>query len=78
MNWDEMEDLAMIFSPSSNPNAGKDFGTDYGMFTEWWFNYGWSVGGNCLQDLSGDGEWNFSLLDSTPNYIVTGESYTGK
>mgnify|MGYP000467386625 CR=1 FL=1 len=78
MNWDEMEDLAMIFSPSSNPNAGKDFGTDYGMFTEWWFNYGWAVGGNCLQDLSGDGEWNFSLLDSTPNYIVTGESYTGK
>ena len=78
MNWDEMEDLAMIFSPSSNPNAGKDFGTDYGMFTEWWFNYGWSVGGNCLQDLSGDGDWNFSLLDSTPNYIVTGESYTGK
>lgn len=78
MNWDEMEDLAMIFSPSSNPNAGKDFGTDYGMFTEWWFNYGWSVGGNCLQDLSGDGDWNFSLLDYTPNYIVTGESYTGK
>lgn len=78
MNWDEMEDLAMIFSPSSNPNAGKDFGTDYGMFTEWWFNYGWAVGGNCLQDLSGDGDWNFSLLDSTPNYIVTGESYTGK
>ena len=78
MNWDEIEDLAMIFSPSSNPNAGKDFGTDYGMFTEWWFNYGWSVGGNCLQDLSGDGDWNFSLLDYTPNYIVTGESYTGK
>lgn len=78
MNWDEIEDLAMIFSPSSNPNAGKDFGTDYGMFTEWWFNYGWAVGGNCLQDLSGDGDWNFSLLDSTPNYIVTGESYTGK
>lgn len=78
MNWDEMEDLAMIFSPSANPNAGKDFGTDYGMFTEWWFNYGWSVGGDCLQDLSGEGEWNFSLLDSTPNYIVTGESYTGE
>lgn len=78
MNWDEMEDLSMIFSESSNPNAGKMFGTEYGMFTEWWFNYGWSVGGNCLQDLSGDGDWNFSLLDSTPNYIVTGESYTGE
>ena len=77
LNWDEMEDLAMIFS-SHNPNAGKTFGTEYGMFTEWWFNYGWSVGGNCLQDLSGDGDWNFSLLDSTPNYIVVSEDgYTG-
>ena len=37
MNWDEMEDLAMIFSVH-NPNAGKNFGTEYGMFTEWWFN----------------------------------------
>ncbi len=78
MNWDEMEDLAMIFSVH-NPNAGKNFGTEYGMFTEWWFNYGWSVGGNCLQDLSGNGDWNFSLLDSTPNYIVASESgYTGE
>ena len=77
MNWDEMEDLAMIFAPSTNPSATKDFGTEFGMFTEWWFNYGWSVGGNCLQDLSGNGEWNFSLLDPTPNYIVTGDSYTG-
>ncbi len=77
MNWDEIEDLAMIFSVH-NPNAGKNFGTEYGMFTEWWFNYGWSVGGNCLQDLSGDGDWNFSLLDATPNYIVVSEDgYTG-
>ena len=77
MNWDEMEDLAMIFAPGTNPNATTDFKTEFGMFTEWWFNYGWSVGGNCLQDLSGNGEWNFSLLDPTPNYIVTGDSYTG-
>lgn len=79
MNWDELEDLAMIFSAGSNAQATSKFGTDYGFFTEWWFNYGWSVGGNCLQDLSGDGEWNFSLLDSTPNYIVTAEAgYTGE
>ena len=80
MNWDELEDLAMLFSPSQNPSAKSQFGNqlEYGMFTEWWFNYGWSVGGNCLQDLSGNGDWNFSLLDSTPNYIVTGDSYTGE
>lgn len=78
MNWDETEDLAMIFSPSTNANATQIYGTEYGMFTEWWFNYGWSVGGNCLQDLSGNGDWNFSLLDSTKNYIVmSDEGYTG-
>ena len=77
MNWDEVEDLSMIFTPSYNPNAGKDFGTDYGYFTEWWFNYGWSVGGDCLTDLSGDGDWNFSLLDASPNYYVAKDGFTG-
>ena len=76
MNWDEMEDLAMIFSPSKNSNATADFGTEYGMFTEWWFSYGWSVGGDCLADLTGNGDWNFSLLDYSPNYYVA-TSYTG-
>ncbi len=77
MNWDEIEDLAMLFTPSYNASAAEDFGTDFGYFTEWWFNYGWSVGGDCLTDLSGNGDWNFSLLDYTPNFMVTGESYTG-
>lgn len=77
MNWDEIEDLAMLFTPSYNTSAAAEFGTDFGYFTEWWFNYGWSVGGDCLTDLSGNGDWNFSLLDDTPNFMVTGESYTG-
>lgn len=78
MNWDEVEDLSMIFTPSYNPNAGKDFGTDYGYFTEWWFNYGWSVGGDCLTDLSGNGDWNFSLLDASPNYYVKKDGFVGE
>ena len=62
----------MIFTPAEqyNPEAGTKFGTDYGYFTEWWFNYGWSVGGDCLTDLSGEGDWNFSLLDASPNYYA--------
>ncbi len=87
MNWDEVEDLASLFSGSSNPDpefandAGEPpsvYGTDYGYFTEWWFNYGWSVGGDCLEDLTGNGNWNFSLLDPNPNYVVReGHTYTG-
>ena len=76
-NWDEIEDLSRQFTPTYNPQA-SDWGCDYGYFTEWWFNYGWSVGGDCLSDLTGNGDWNFSLLDSTTNYIVNeGKTYTG-
>lgn len=78
MNWDEIEDLSMIFSKSYNPRATADYGTEYGFFTEWWFNYGWSVGGDCLQDLTGSGDWNFSLLDQTPNYMVMKDGYVGE
>ena len=86
MNWDEVEDLAMLFSGRYNPKAGEEnkadpvteFGTQYGYFTEWWFNYGWSVGGDCLNDLTGSGEWNFSLLDPNPNYVVMDGTFTGR
>ena len=74
MNWDEIEDLGMLCTKEWNKNAK----TQYGYYTEWWFNYGWSVGGNCLEDLSGNGEWTFALQSDTPNYIVNeGKTYTG-
>ena len=86
MNWDEVEDLAMLFSGDYNPKPGDEnksdpktsFGTYYGYFTETWFSYGWSVGGDCLNDMTGEGDWNFTLLDPNPNYIVTGDSFTGR
>ena len=79
-NWDEIEDLAMLFTPSYNANAKTTISSqlEYGYFTEWWFNYGWSVGGDCLADLSGTGEYNFSLLDPKPNYrVVSEDGYDG-
>ena len=83
MNWDEVEDLAMLFSAETNPDPSREgvskYGTSYGYFAEWWFYYGWSVGGDCLTDLSTEGDWNFSLLDPNPNYIVnSGKTFTGK
>ncbi len=79
MNWDEVEDLGMLYTPVYNTNASKDFGTDFGYFTEWWFSYGWSVGGDCLADLSGEGDWTLSLLDPTKNYLVQAdEGYVGE
>lgn len=74
MNWDEVEDLGLICTKSRNSASP----TQYGYYTEWWFNYGWSVGGDCVQDLDGNGNWIYSLPFDLPNYIVQeGKTYTG-
>jgi ABC-type glycerol-3-phosphate transport system substrate-binding protein len=74
MNWDEVEDLGMICTEIYNPKSPSK----YGYYTEWWFNYGWSVGGDCLEDMSGNGAWTFALPGDTPNYIVCeGKTYKG-
>ncbi len=74
MNWDEIEDLAMICTETFNPNSA----TKYGYYTQWWFNYGWSVGGDCMEDTSGNGDWTFALAGDIPNYIVQeGKTYKG-
>ncbi len=65
MSWDETTDLARAMME-------KDL-CDYGFFTEWWFSYGWSVGGDCVEyvtDTDGDGYYDFTLNDATYNYIV--------
>lgn len=47
----------------------------YGYFTEWWFNYCWSVGGNSIQEIpsalyKNGYYYDFTLMDDTKNYIV--------
>ena len=73
-SWDEIEDVGQLSSKFYNTAST----TQYGYFTEWWFNYGWSVGGDCLVDMSGNGDFAYSHPDGNPNYIVTEGTYTGK
>ncbi len=74
MNWDEIEDLGMLCTTEHN-EASK---TLYGYYTEWWFNYVWSIGGDCIEDISGNGDWVYTLPSEVPNYIVNeGKTYTG-
>lgn len=76
MSWDETEDLAMLFTrrggnvPYKNPNLLKDDPMTYGYFTQWWFTYGWSVGGDCAEDMTGEGDWEFTLGDKDKRCIV--------
>ncbi len=75
MSWSEIEDLAFLLTKSWNVNSA----TDYGFYTEWWFNYGWSVGGDCVVDISNNGSWVYAHGDRSANYIVAeGKTYTGK
>ncbi len=74
MNWDEVEDLGLLCTQEYN----KESKTKYGYYTEWWFNYSWSVGGDCTEDLTGNGDWVYALPSEVPNYIVgEGKTYTG-
>lgn len=74
MNWDEIEDLGMICTTTKNSNSA----TRYGYYTEWWFNYGWSVGGDCLEDMTGEGDWTYAHATEFSNYRVNeGKTYTG-
>lgn len=85
MSWDEIEDFGRIMTGrndgsiekgNTNPNYYKGYpteavpSTDWGYFTEWWFSYGWGVGGDCIEDTTGNGDWEFSLLDTTKKRAV--------
>lgn len=75
MSWDEVEDLSMLFTKEDAYNAanlGKSDPT-WGYLTHWWFAYGWSVGGDCAVDTTGNGDWEFTLGDETPHYLVYNE-----
>ena len=75
MSWDETTSLA-IKMQTEVANC------DYGYFTEWWFNYGWSIGGDCVEyvpegeDKDGNpmGYYEFTLNDTTVNWIVKDDS----
>ena len=73
MSWDETTALARRMQEE----IGKNAPGWCGFFTEWWFSYGWSVGGDCVEyvtDNDGDGYYDFTLNDKTPNYIVADDA----
>lgn len=68
-SWEEMRVLGRLLSKKYNPTALAK----YGFYSEWWFNYGWSVGGDCLENTA-DGKLKFTLADKTPNYLVVADT----
>lgn len=66
MSWEELRTVSEYFTRSYNSSSV----TKFGYYSEWWFNYGWSVGGDCLEN-GADGKLKFTLCDTTANYLVT-------
>ena len=68
MSW---EDCVLLSQHLMDTGA-----SDYGFFSEWWFNYAWSVGGDCVEYVEttdpayNGGRYMFTLNDSSKNYIV--------
>lgn len=69
MSWDEIEDLGMLLTKAHNSNLSAD-DTTWGYITEWWFNYGWGVGGDCAVDGTGEGDWSFTLGDDEKKSLL--------
>lgn len=76
MNWEECADLSTKLQSNSKNIAA---GCQYGFFTSWWFNYGYTVGGDCIEYLESSdtrfngGYYTFTLADSTVNYKANEE-----
>lgn len=74
MSW---EDCVLLSQHLMNSGA-----SEYGFFSEWWFNHGWTVGGDCVEYVEttdpafNGGRYMFTLNDSTKNYIVK-DDFTG-
>lgn len=73
MSWEETDACALLVQNYMRNTLKNAKG--YGYFTEWWFNYGWSVGGDCIQQIPSDAYdcgyyYDFTLMDDTANYIV--------
>lgn len=68
MSWNDCLQLSnLLMDTKASP---------YGFFSEWWFNYAWSVGGDCIEYVPTNdpafngGRYVFTLNDSSKNYIV--------
>lgn len=63
MNWEETRVLCRAFQ--------NQYDYEYGYMSEWWFNYGWSVGGDCVGWDETAGQYVMTLGDKQPGYLVT-------
>ena len=76
LDWDSFLALSQkLTSNTAAPVRNDKSITKYGLYAIYWFGFGWSVGGDCLEwvedaSLPTGGKYEFTLFDETKNYIV--------
>lgn len=65
MNWEEFRYLMK--------HMQKVSGCTYSYFSEYWFEYGWSVGGDCIGWDAAQGEYVFTLNDKNANLLAVAD-----
>ncbi len=74
LSWEELRCLARSYQ--------KFAGNGYGFMSEWWFSFGWSVGGDCIGWDEASNSYKFAIGDKDTNYLalnditVNGTSYS--
>jgi len=73
MTWEELVDLSKYLNSFYNTDAAltQKSNTVYGYYSHWWFNFGWTVGGDCIKYNENTGKWEFTLGDKT--HLTNGE-----
>lgn len=61
MSWEEQRLLSRAF---------LQYGFEYGYLSEWWFNYGFSIGGDCVGWDEASGNYKLTLCDKQPGYLA--------
>ncbi len=62
MNWEELRILSRSFQ--------TQYDYKNGYMSEWWFNYGFSIGGDCIGWDDTAKQYKFTLLDKQPGWLA--------
>ena len=62
MNWEEQRCLARA--------CQQQYGYEYGYMSEWWFNYGFGIGADCIGWDEAANQYRLTLGDKQPGYLA--------
>ncbi len=62
MSWEELRIVSRTLQTQYDFN--------YGYMSEWWFNYGFGVGGDCVGWNESRKQYDFTLTDSQPGWLA--------